>query len=240
MPLPLHPECRLLKEHPCGLTAIEKAPGILSHPNRERASSRALFSLPYNTETEAYEHPDGPLFLLNRLDAPTSGLLLLATNRETAEEAREAFRRHRVEKVYLAVVKGAPRRDRERWADFLRVRRFQGRLRTEVAAGRPNATTAMNLVSRSRKPPLRALIKLLPETGRTHQLRVQCAHRRLPILGDATYGDFRFNRDHASGAGRERLYLHSQWVGISLEVAGKAVRFEAESPLPEAFTVALG
>jgi 23S rRNA-/tRNA-specific pseudouridylate synthase len=79
------------------------------------------------------------------------------------------------------------------------------------------------------------LIELKPLTGRTHQLRVQCAKRHLPIIGDATYGDFRRNRDFAKATGLKRLFLHSVETRLEYSRGGRRVAFRAEAPLPEAF-----
>jgi 23S rRNA-/tRNA-specific pseudouridylate synthase len=83
-------------------------------------------------------------------------------------------------------------------------------------------------------PPL-ALIQLEPRTGRSHQLRVQCAQRHLPIVGDATYGDFALNRAFARRTGNKRLFLHSSETAFDYEWAGKSWRFLARAELPEAF-----
>jgi 23S rRNA-/tRNA-specific pseudouridylate synthase len=77
------------------------------------------------------------------------------------------------------------------------------------------------------------LLKLEPVTGRTHQLRVQCAWHRHPIVGDGTYGDFAFNRAFAKSTGEKRLFLHAAAVRLP------GLDFAAESPLPEEFRAAL-
>lgn len=246
MDLPLHPDCSLLASHPCGLLGVEKAAGVLSHPNREADRPRSLLPLPYDPEREAFHDGDRFWYLLNRLDGPTSGVLLLATDPEVATRAREAFAAHQVEKTYAAVVKGVPARKTDRWADCLGVRREKGQLRTRVLRGRPNAITRVvyrpgsaGHPRRRSGSPARSFLELMPLTGLTHQLRVQCAARRLPILGDATYGDFRFNREMRQAGVARRLYLHSWKTRIRLEVAGRACELAVESPVPACFTVAL-
>jgi tRNA pseudouridine65 synthase len=79
------------------------------------------------------------------------------------------------------------------------------------------------------------LIELTPRTGRSHQLRVQCAHRRLPIVGDATYGDFGGNRALAKETGVKRLCLHSHETRFDYEHEGRAVKFVATAPTPAEF-----
>jgi 23S rRNA-/tRNA-specific pseudouridylate synthase len=161
MDLPLHPDCTLLKRDACGLIAVDKACGILSHPNPGKAaSSAAVITCPYNFEREAYEGPDGPWYLLNRLDGPTSGVILLAESPELAEAVKAAFAAHTVEKTYAAVVKGVPARKQDTWRDCLEVRKHRGTLRTQAVRGKPNAFAKMALLQRGSGPPARALLEL--------------------------------------------------------------------------------
>ncbi len=240
MDLPLHPDCTLLKRDPSGLIAIDKACGVLSHPNSGSASSStAMIACPYNFDQEAYTNPTGTWYLLNRLDGPTSGVILLAESAELAEAVKAAFAAHTVEKTYAALVKGVPPRNRDAWRDCLVVKKRGGTLRTQATRGKPNAFADVELLQRGSGPPARALIALKPSTGRTHQLRVQCASRRLPIIGDATYGDFGFNREFKRKTGESRLFLHSWKTRVGIRFKGQALEFSVESPLPDAFTVAL-
>jgi tRNA pseudouridine65 synthase len=65
---------------------------------------------------------------------------------------------------------------------------------------------------------------------------VQCAHRHLPIVGDATYGDFRANRDFAKITGEKRLFLHSLMTTFEYTFKSRPSTFSATAPLPEEFT----
>jgi 23S rRNA-/tRNA-specific pseudouridylate synthase len=239
MEIPLHKSCKILNRHACGLIAVEKADGIMSHPNRVADQVRSLVTAPYDYETEAYSIGDRKLYLVNRLDAPTSGVILLSEEFECAAKVKEAFFHHAVEKQYVAIVKGIPPRKQDSWRDCLKVVRQRGSLRTVVALGRANALCDMKLMERGSGPPARAMITLKPSTGKTHQLRVQCASRRLPIVGDSTYGEYAFNREFKRQKGSSRLFLHSWKTRIHLTLAGKEVDFSAESGIPEAFAVAL-
>ena len=239
MKLPLQSACRLLKSDSSGLLAVDKAAGILSHPNHRDDRSPALLELEYDFEGECYHDGTTTWHLLNRLDGPTSGVILLATDAAVAKAVKKAFASHAVHKEYAAVLKGIPPRKTDRWQDFLKVVRRRGTLRTVVVPGRPNAETAMQLMERGKGPPARSLVALIPVTGRTHQLRVQCASRHLPIIGDATYGDFAFNREFKRRTGMDRLLLHSWKTRVHVQAEGREIRFSAESPLPDVFAVAL-
>jgi 23S rRNA-/tRNA-specific pseudouridylate synthase len=80
-----------------------------------------------------------------------------------------------------------------------------------------------------------SLIRLEPRTGRSHQLRVQCARRGLPIVGDQTYGDFARNREWAKKTGFKRLFLHSLETRIDYDFAGRTRAFAAKAPVPPEF-----
>lgn len=237
MYIPLHKNCRVLGTHEVGLVAVDKPAGVLSHPNRRGEESRSVLGARYNAEGEVYEAGGRRWYLLNRLDAPTSGVLLLAETAELAAVAREAFARHAVKKEYVALVRGVVRWRRQLWRDHLTVGRSRGQLRTRCGRGAVNAETEAFLVRRGEGPPARALLGLRPQTGRTHQLRVQCATRQLPIIGDGTYGDFGFNREWKRRHGTGRLLLHSQRTEMEVTFAGQRVPFVAESPLPKEFSL---
>ena len=97
----------------------------------------------------------------------------------------------------------------------------------------------MRLVRSARGEPPLSLLRLEPQTGRSHQLRVQCARRRLPIVGDQTYGEFRLNREFAKASRNKRLFLHSLETSFTYRFGGKDHAFAATAPLPPEFTAYL-
>ncbi len=234
--LPLGRGVTLLNADASGLAALSKPAGVLSHPNRAGEESRSLLQAPYEFEGEFFAWTTGGekrrLWLLNRLDSATSGVILVAAEAELAAAIRAHFKRKQVHKVYQALVFGAPREAREVWRDRLAVEKRAGRIRT-TAAGHVPAECAMAVV---RRGPECALLRLEPRTGRSHQLRVQCARRGLPIVGDQTYGDFARNREFARRTGAKRLFLHSLSTAFAYEHAGREHAFTATAPLPEEFT----
>jgi 23S rRNA-/tRNA-specific pseudouridylate synthase len=84
------------------------------------------------------------------------------------------------------------------------------------------------------------VLALEPRTGRTHQLRHQCALRHLPILGDQTYGNFSLNRELARRFGTSRLFLHASSVELQLTLGNLRVDFAARSPVPDEFAAVAG
>lgn len=244
--LPLGRGVTLLTHDANGLGALAKPAGTLSHPNRGGEESRSLLNARYTLEGEYYEWtvPDaaGPrrLWLLNRLDSATSGVILVAADAALAEVVRARFRAKHIHKVYAALVFGVPLQAQQVWRDRLAIRKSGGQIRTE-AGGNVPAEAAMRLVrppSAKAHPPI-SLIHLEPRTGRSHQLRAQCAKRRMPIVGDATYGEFQLNRDLARRTGHKRLFLHSLETRFDYPWAGRTHTFAATAPLPPEFTEVL-
>lgn len=235
---PLGKGVRLVAEDAVGLLAFHKPTGILSHPNEAKDIGRSLLAGRYDLRQECYEMGEKgkprPVWLLNRLDSGTSGILLCALNKEVADIVRRQFAEGRVRKKYFALVFGAISPSRQVWRDRLHVTHEEGQLRTS-AEGSAVAETEVRL---ERVFPGRftiSLVELWPKTGRTHQLRVQCAKRKLPIVGDQTYGNFSWNREFARATQRKRLFLHSAEVELALEVGGRRVKFWARDPLPGEF-----
>jgi len=242
---PLHPDALVIKSDPAGLVALAKPAGVLSHPNSSVDQTRALLNCPYEKAGEYFQWQDSAtkksqrLWLLNRLDGATSGVILLARSGELAQHVRQHFRHKKVRKIYAAVVFGRPSTNRARWRDQLGIIKAAGKIRTTVSGNVP-AETVMRTVRTVTGPDgALSLLQLEPLTGRSHQLRVQCAHRRLPIVGDTTYGKFRRNREFTKRHGEDRLFLHSFRTEFAYEWAGKPLRFVAEAPLPDAFNAAL-
>ena len=130
---------------------------------------------------------------------------------------------------------GRPRQPAETWRDHLEVRKEGGRIRTAAGAGPLPAESRMVLLRTDAGPPPPALIRLEPQTGRSHQLRVQCAKRGLPIVGDRTYGNFAANKAYARAGGAKRMFLHSLGVVFEYAFGGRTQEFAAIAPLPPEF-----
>ena len=223
-----------------GLAALDKPEGVLSHPNSSRDEPRSLVMARYDENEECYEWQGAGgeprrLWLINRLDSATSGLILAASDGALALEVRSQFRRRKIRKVYQALVFGKPRQPSEAWRDFLEVRKQGGRIRTAPGAGTIPAECRMKLLRSSPDTPRKSLIQLEPSTGRSHQLRVQCAKRGLPIVGDRTYGNFAENRTFVKGGGAKRMFLHCLELEFEYEFRGKKTAFSAKAPLPAEF-----
>ena len=236
--LPLGNGVALLTHDASGLAAFGKPAGVLSHPNTSGEERRALLVAPYDLAGEFYETGKGRLWLVNRLDSATSGVMLATSNEALAATVRAQFRHREVRKVYVALVFGAPREPTQVWSDRLAVDKRGGQIRSKAGGGVP-AESRMRVIRASRGEPLLALLRLEPRTGRSHQLRVQCARRGLPIVGDQTYGEFRRNREFAKLAGTKRMFLHSLETSFPYEFQGAKHHFAAAAPLPPEFEAAV-
>jgi tRNA pseudouridine65 synthase len=241
--LPLGPGVEVLTRDANGLAALSKPAGVRSHPNEAGVDAHSLLRAPYALDGEFYEWtPPGTtaplrLWLLNRLDSATSGVILVAADGALAAAIKELFQRKRVRKIYQALVFGEPSRLVELWRDRLRVERSGGHVRAIAGGGLPVETQVTVLRASPRADPPVALLRLEPRTGRSHQLRVQCAERRLPIVGDLTYGDFAANREFVRAGGARRLFLHSLETSFDYPWQGRAHHFAAKAPLPPEFKV---
>lgn len=224
-----------------GLAAFHKPAGLLSHPNEAKDQARSLLAARYDKEAQCYAWPaaDGSprhLWLLNRLDSATSGVILTAASGKLALAVRQHYAKKQVHKTYQALVFGRPHKKLEYWRDQLAVKKSQGRIRTATVGNVP-AETLFQLIKHTQKSFSTSLVQLEPRTGRSHQLRVQCAKRQLPIIGDQTYGDFGLNREFARMHQTKRLFLHSLETSFSYEFAGRSHAFKATAPLPREFIV---
>ncbi len=127
----------------------------------------------------------GP-WLVHRLDADTSGCLVIALRRTALLEAQAAFASGQARKTYWAVVRGGPAGDAGVVDAPLLKQSRPGGWRMVVDPAGQAARTAWRVLGRAGGL---AWLELHPATGRTHQVRVHCAHLGCPVLHDPVYGD---------------------------------------------------
>ena len=227
---PLGPGVEIVKQGSVGLYALSKPSGIRSQPKEGGKDPQALLTCSYSLKDEAYHIPPdkggGKVWLLHRLDAGTSGVILVADQEKTAEEVKKAFEEHRVKKTYVALVFGWPKESEGVWRDRIEVKKEGGTARGRTGTGIwAEARMRVREKFQGKAGPM-ALLELQPKTGRTHQLRIQCANRGLPIVGDRTYGDFQRNRERKGG----RLFLHAESIALGRGAGEWVARREADFP----------
>jgi len=171
---------------------------------------------------EKYAKP-GDVFLgiVHRLDKPTSGVLLFARTSKAAARIAEQFREGGVDKVYWAVVEGRMKTPDGTLEDWL----WKDDTAGHVSVVRPGAAGAKQALVhfhvRAEHDGL-SWLELRPQTGRTHQLRVQLASRGHPIAGDFKYGsEIPFNPGIA---------LHARMLTFLHPIRHEAVTLTAETP----------
>ena len=205
----LHQEPRIVWEDEV-MVVVDKPPGMLSLPGKIGDDSVATWAL---------KRWPGAM-LVHRLDMMTSGILLVAKTSDAYHHLQKQFEERTIKKKYLAVVEGVPQQehgiiDLPLSSDPLN-RPYQ---MVDYAHGK-RAITEYRALTRVTKEPSRCytLLALWPHTGRTHQLRMHCAHEQglgCPIVGDELYGQK-----------ADRLYLQAQAITFVHPVTGKRMHFE--------------
>lgn len=168
----------------------------------------------------------GELYLVNRLDRATSGLVLIARRRDVASALGEQLMSRSVAKTYLAVVRGWPDEDGE--IDYpLTVGGMKGERKPALTRWQRLATVEVPIAI-GRYPQQRyALVMLMPETGRYRQLRRHLHHVHHPIIGDSTLGRGEHNRLFREHFSCHRMLLHAWRLGITHPVSGLPLALEA-------------
>jgi 23S rRNA pseudouridine955/2504/2580 synthase len=167
-----------------------------------------------------FEAKDRPR-LVHRLDKDTSGLLLLARDRQTASQLAVLFQGREVEKTYWALVVGIPDHDSGVIDTRLAKRGGEGSERVESVDDGQAAETEYRILDNAARRI--AWLELRPRTGRTHQLRVHCKAMGTPIVGDGKYG----GRESEVEGLPQRLHLHARVLTLPHPASGDRLTLEA-------------
>jgi 23S rRNA pseudouridine1911/1915/1917 synthase len=168
--------------------AVAKPAGV---PSAHFQGTEATLDRTVKAYLKAKYAKPGNVFLgiVHRLDKPVSGVLVFARTSKAAARLSEQFRTGTVDKVYWAVIEGEVTTEAGTLEDWLRVEPGQRARRVAVVGPHtPGARQAVLHFQKRGQHGGLTLLEVRPQTGRTHQLRVQLAHRRHPIYGDARYG----------------------------------------------------
>lgn len=179
------------------ILAVDKPAGMLIHPSRSRLTgtlANRVLGYYQRTNQKCAFHP------ITRLDRDTFGIVLLAKNAHIHGILNQFHTEGKIRKTYHALVFGGPEVERGIIDAPIARRPLPSLLRYVNCDGKPSRTEFVVL---ERKNGI-AKLALRPITGRTHQLRVHCAHMGYPILGDPQYGS------EASQQLSEALGLSSQ------------------------------
>jgi 23S rRNA pseudouridine1911/1915/1917 synthase len=207
---------------------IAKPAGLVTHPTERRRSGtlvNRLLGMGVSLSSAGGSLRPG---IVHRLDAGTSGLMLIAKTDQTHLALAAMFRRHAVERRYLSLARGSVEHDA--FAVDAPLGRHAARVILDATGGRP-AETRFEVRGRSRSA---TLLEAVPRTGRTHQIRVHLAAIGHPILGDRVYGGA---GDDARRLGLVRPFLHSWWIGFEHPITKEWI--ERDEPLPVDLRAAL-
>jgi len=167
--------------------------------------------------------PDLPFVeLVHRLDKETSGIVMLAKNRNTLLELHEMLKNGGINKYYKTLVIGQWQGGTKHIKNFLQVQRGQQKKvrvlgDNEVDTGKKAESifTPLSIYKNH------SLLKVELMTGRMHQIRTQLAEMNHPVLGDTKYGDFSANREAKKQLKLKRLFLHAYHLHFTLKSTGK-------------------
>jgi len=209
------------------IMVVDKPAGLLTVPTEAREKdtlwTRAIHYLQHRYGGRPYAG------IVHRLDKDTSGALVFARNRPALHALQERFRRHAIDREYVALVEGTLP-DRGTFdADLVR----RPGLRRSVAKPGQEGKRAVTRFQTIERLAGATLVSIRPETGRTHQIRVHFAAAGHPILGDRVYG----SETVKPARSLERQLLHARRLGFSHPRTEEPLR--VESALPADFTAAL-
>lgn len=194
------------------LVIVNKPAGMLSVPGKhikDAVQTRMRSQFPEAT---------GPM-IVHRLDQATSGIMIVTLSKEAHKLLQHQFIARSIRKTYIALLEKAIEGSSGK-IELPLILDIHNRPMQKVnyEHGKP----ALTLYEVLDKTSNRTLIKLNPITGRSHQLRVHCAHKlglHAPIVGDRLYG-----------SRADRLYLHAQQIEFSHPITGKQVKIKTECP----------
>ncbi len=160
-------------------------------------------------KTKYFEHAKP--YIVHRLDKETSGVFIIAKNKETAQFFTTLFRIRKIHKTYIAIVKGKVPRSLKKMEDFLEY--FENNKKTKL-----KALTFLKVLKSNNKY---SLLELNPKTGRKHQLRKQLYMRGFPIIGDEKY-----NLKYTKIFKDQAMLLHSSKIKFIKD--DKKISYEAD------------
>ncbi|HOK17374.1 MAG TPA: RluA family pseudouridine synthase [Candidatus Paceibacterota bacterium] len=228
IPLPLEREPEILYEDKNYLV-INKPAGILVHPNLKNLnqptiSSWLIFKWP-NLKGVG-EDPLRP-GIVHRLDKETSGVLAIAKNNQSFFHLKEQFQKRLVKKEYLTLVWGNIKKDSGEInipLTYSKKSPFRRKISNFKSPKKSlSAITYYKVIKRFKDF---ALLKVIPKTGRTHQIRVHLASLGFPVVGDKEYGP----KNRRLPFTLNRQFLHA--IKISFLTIDNTL-LEIEAPLPE-------
>jgi 23S rRNA pseudouridine1911/1915/1917 synthase len=201
---------------------VSKPAGLVTHPAAGHPSGTLVNALLALGEPLAGRDSIRP-GIVHRLDKETSGLLLIAKDDAARDFLVDAIRSHRVERIYLALVRGRPGSETGTIEAPVGRDPVRRRLMAVVDTGRPAVTHYRILGSTASV----SLLEVSLETGRTHQIRVHLSHLGHPVVGDRVYGG---GGGTAAGLGLARPFLHARRLVFPHPDDGRTIAIDDALP----------
>ncbi len=204
------------------LIVVNKPAGMVVHPAHGNLEHTMVNALLFHTRQ--LSGTGGPVRpgIVHRLDKDTSGVLVVAKNERAHGILARQFKNHSIERTYMTIVRGVVQHN-EGVVEEPVGRAFLNRKKVIIKpSGGKDATTYFSVLQRFPKADA-SLLKIQPQTGRTHQIRVHMAHIGHPVFGDSLYG--------IASPWINRQALHAAGLGFTHPTSGKRLAFE--SALPE-------
>lgn len=202
------------------ILAVDKPAGMLIHPSHSQFTdtlANAVAGYYQRTGQASAFHP------VTRLDRDTYGVVLLGKNSHAHARLTELHNQGRLQKVYEAAVYGRPEEESGIIDAPIARRPLPSLLRYVNNDGKPSQTRFQLLEKRAGY----SIVRLWPLTGRTHQLRVHCAHMGFPILGDPQYGTAQ-SQELSRSMGLTHQCLCSKWVEFLHPMTGVQTIIESK------------
>lgn len=204
------------------IVAVAKPAGLITHSDGRTKEETA-------EDWFKGKYPDGAGYV-HRLDRDTSGVLVFAKNATAYEFLRKAFHDREVKKTYLAFVYGVPKK-KKGVIDFdIGRSRKDFRLRSAQPKAKGRLREAITKYEVIGEKDSHSLLRVNPETGRTHQIRVHLKAIHHPIIGDALYAS-----NHTKALGIPRLGLHAYMLDLPLPSGEHAI---ITAPIPSDLALA--
>ena len=198
---------------------VNKPAGIAVHPapgHRDKTITNALINHDLGISKVGLNSRPG---IIHRLDMETSGLLVTAKNEIAHRKISQQFAERLVKKVYFALVKGIPQNP-QAIIDAPIGRSPFNRQQMDIISTGKTALTQYELVERYTS---HSLLKVLPQTGRTHQIRVHLKSIGHSVVGDKIYGQ--------PEPALNRQFLHASSLSFTHPDSGKLVNFDSDLPV---------
>lgn len=211
------------------LIVVSKPAGLVVHPAPGHPGGTLVNALLARAGRPAGGEAWRP-GIVHRLDAGTSGLMVVAKDETVHQQLVEMIAAREVKRSYVAMVVGIPASDTAT-IDAPVGRSSRDRKKMAVIAGGRDAVTHYRIVERLSGA---ALLQVRLETGRTHQVRVHMAEIGHPIVGDPVYGR---SKSLAKKLGLARPFLHAAGLEFVHPISGATLRFD--DPLPPDLAAAL-